>query len=137
MLLKQHIDHLIQASAAAEAEDRELAIEYGIDTTLGTNILDPKSIDFAFADRPKETEIISYLNELDHNTLLWLETLLYLGRRDDDSNVYSIHSHLSSMNESKEEIIRSIVEKRGAFARYYIMAINVLRQENIDIDSLQ
>jgi len=136
MLLKKHIEHLVQASAAADEEDRELANEYGVDTTLGTNITDTKGIEWAMADRPKVREIETYLMELDYDTLLWIETLMYFGRRDDNSDIYSLHSYLSKHDDSKEEIVRTIVEKRGAYPHYFVIAINTLSQENIDIDSL-
>lgn len=136
MLQKKHIEHLIQASAAADGEDRELAIKYGIDTTLGIQMHDPSCIEWALADRPKVREIETYLSVLDYDTLLWLETLMYFGRRDDNSDISSLHSYLSNLKDSKEEIVRTIVEKRGAYPHYFVKAMNTLSQGNIDIDSL-
>ena len=70
MLLKKHIEHLIQASAAADEEDRELAIDYGIDISQGNLIHDESSVEWALADRPKVREIETYLSELDYGSKL-------------------------------------------------------------------
>ncbi len=102
MLLRKHIDYLIQAAA----------------------------------DRPSVRMIESYLNELDYDTLLWLETLMYYGRRDDNIDINDQHEYFSKMKDSKDEIIRTIVEKSVSLPHYFDKAINKLEEQNIDVDTL-
>ena len=136
MILRKHIDNLVQASAAADKEAVQIADKYGIDTAYGIQLHDPKCIEWLNADRPMVRKIESYLNELDLDTLLWLETVMYYGRRDDNSDIYELHQNFSNMKETKDEIVRTILEKRGAFPNYFNQAINRLEEQNIDVDTL-
>ena len=118
----------------AEAEDRQLERKHGIDTTLGINAFDPQVMKWAFEDRPEVSKSKAYLNELDHGTLLKIETLMYFGR--DGGDLKSVGSYLADLDDSKEEIIRTIVEKRGAYPIYFQKALDNLKKQGIDVESI-
>jgi hypothetical protein len=139
MSLLRHITYLIRASALAEAEDQQLRRKHGIDNTLYDNPFDPQVVKWTFEDRPEESKIKGYLNELDHGTLLKIETLIYFGRRDDSENLRdlkSLSSYLADLNNSKDEIVETIVDKRGAYPVYFQKALTKLKKQGIDVESI-
>lgn len=134
MQLLEHINYLISASHKAEIESRNLKEECGIDPTMGGNPLDPKVVKWAFMDRPEEAKIREYLDKLDSDVLLKLESLMYFGRGDNDFE--SISAYLAKLNEPKDVIILTIIEKRSAYPVYFQRAIDKLQKQGVEIDKL-
>ena len=134
MPLIKHINYLIQASALADAENRRLEEEHGIDTSLGINPFDPKVVKWASEPRHEKEKLENYLNQLGYDTLLKLETLMYFGR--DDGDFQETLKHLSDLKESKHDIVRTMVEKRAAYPVYFQNALYALKEQSVDIDSI-
>ena len=134
MSLIKHINRLIQLSALADAEERRLEEKRGLDTSLGFDPFDPEATEWAFEPGHEKKKLQNYLNQLDDDTLLKLEALMYFGRDEDDFQ--EILRDLSDRNESKREIVKTIVEKRSAYPVYFQKALNALKEKSVDIDSI-
>ena len=134
MKIYEHINYLIRASHKAEMEDLKLKEEIGLDPEMGLELFYPKAVEYCHADRPERAKIEEYLEKLDDDVVLKLETLMYFGRDNDDFD--NVKEYLANLNESKEDIIRTIVEKRGAYPVYFQRAIEKLREQGVDIKTL-
>lgn len=138
MSLLEHINYLVQASANADVEDQALAQKHGISTGSWINPLDSKVIEWTFEDRKEVRKIEAYLKELDYDTLLKLEALMYFGR-DRGRTLKRFQEtlrYLATLGEQKDEIIETIIEKRGAYPVYFQGGLEVFRRKGVDPDSI-
>jgi SpoVK/Ycf46/Vps4 family AAA+-type ATPase len=133
--MTKHIKWLIDAAARADLEDQALDRKYSIDSSLGINPFDPEVIKRAFEINIEEDQIGEYLNGLDYDTLLKLEALMYFGR--DGGTLKDHEQYFKELEDSKDEIIRTIVEKRAAYPKYFERAISRQKEAGIDINNIQ
>lgn len=134
MSLRAYINHLIWLSDNADKKEKEIDRKYGIDSSIGINPLDlnvlSKFPEYVTAVR----ELESYLTTLDLSSLLSLEAILYYGR--DGGDLIELQSNLLDKFQSKEDTIRTLVEKRGTYSLDFNNALNEFENQNIDIDTL-
>ncbi len=134
MELIEHINYLINASHKAKIEDLKIQEKIGLDPEMGIDLFDSKAAKYCFEERPERTKIEKYLEKLNNDVLLKLETLMYFGRDNDDFD--NVGEYLSSLNELKEDIIRTIVEKRSDYPVYFLRAIEKLKAQGVDFKTL-
>jgi hypothetical protein len=134
MSILSHISYLIKASDMTETENLRLKQKHGIDPAVEIDPFEPRVIKWTFEERPEENRLEAYLEGLDYDTLLKLETLMYFGRGDGD--LKHLRSYLADRKDSKEEIISTIVEKCSAYPSYFRAALNKLKQDGTDADRI-
>ena len=124
MAISDHIEWLIWAHGRTNAEEANLSREYGVDRETGIELFSPNVQEWLLAERPEVKKIEAYLSGLETETLLKIEALLYLGR--DGGDFAEVLAELESNPSSREDIIRNIVEKWGAYLSYFGQAASML-----------
>ncbi len=131
--MRQIIENII---ALSEEYQRKSAIhkdEHGIEgaVSLGSQKLDQ----YLKATQFLSSKMKVYLAELSERQLRNLETLIYFGRGDEDDLVW-LHAHLKSVSPTREDVVRTIIEKIPALSRYLQSALSSAHRLGMDIDNL-
>lgn len=119
-----------------EEEDAKIDTKYGIDKDMGISLFDENSIKHMYEKREALGELKKELHKQDYVDLLKIETLLYFGRDDEPKTFAGNYDYLVNMNESKEDIIRTILEKLPAFHDYISDAIKKLEKEGLELSNI-
>jgi hypothetical protein len=132
MKIMKHVIWLIDAARRAATEDQILDKKHSIDASCGINPFEENVIKRAFEINLQEEQIEEYLNELDSDTVLKLEALMYFGR--DGGSLTEVERYFIELGEEKEEIIRTIIEKRAAYPFYFERAISNLKNSGVNAE---
>lgn len=134
MKIMKHVTWLIDAARRATTEDQILDKKYDIDSSCGINPFDENVIKRAFEINLQEEQIEEYLNVLDLDALLKLEAMMYFGR--DGGTFEETEQYFVELDEDKEEIIRTIIEKRSAYPYYFERAISRFKSNGINVENM-
>ncbi|NJD90412.1 MAG: hypothetical protein FIA91_02680 [Geobacter sp.] len=134
MKIMKHVIWLIDAARRAATEDLMLDEKHGIDASCGINPFEENVIKRAFEINLQEEQIEEYLTELDTDTLLKLEALMYFGR--DGGVLAEVEKYFAELDEDKEEIVRTIIEKRAAYPSYFERAISNLKKSGVNVENI-
>ncbi len=137
MSLLHHIEYLNQASARAIEEEHQIKKKYHIDTTFPIDPLASHVKKWVRADRPEAAKIENYLNELDYDTLLTIQTLMYFGRTGRYDELNNRNFHLAHVGEPKDHIIQTIIQNRDIYPDYFRRALDKLKNQGVHIDSVK
>ena len=142
MSTNDHITYLIQAEKPLlEAQiEQECKRKYTLDPVPDRTLrLSQDTLESLREKGSKVSEIEQYLGKLDSDTLLKLKVLLYLDRDKESrlkikKDLQIIKTNFSK--DSKEELIRTIFEKKGGYKVRFDRSLAYLKQKNIDIDKI-
>lgn len=135
-MLKDVLRDILAALPAIEAEDMRLEEKHGIDTTMAFNLFDTAVIARAFDENRPEKDLEKILVAHDHESLLLAEALLYYGRDNQQCAFQEKLDYLRGLNDSKTELVRTIMEKRSAFRRYVGSALEKLETEGLTVEDI-
>jgi len=128
-----YIDRILRVAEIANRTDATLDELHGLDTELGINFFDPVTW-----DRMKETNIGEHalaklLAALPLADLERIHALMYAGR-DDESSTY-MKAYFLKHQESREDMERSIAEKRPALHTYFNHALQRVLKDGVNVDA--
>lgn len=127
------VEQIREIANQAAKIDAELDKLHGINRDLGIRHGDPKEIARRQAINAAEVELEQYLNRLDSDTLRRIEALMYSGRGD--GSAIELRQQLASHNESKDDVVRTIMEKRVRFDAYFDRGLGCAKADGIDLDT--
>jgi hypothetical protein len=107
------IKRIREMATEAAKIDADLDKLHGINRDLGIRHGDPKEIARRQAINAAEVELEEYLDSLDTDTVRRIEALMYSGRGDGPA--VELRDQLSTNRHTKEDIVRTIMEKRVSF----------------------
>ncbi len=135
MSLLESVSEILRAIPAIEAAAVRLNEKHGIDPAIGLRLFDPQST-IRMLDVNQEAERLKrYLSIVDYETLLKLEALMYFGR-DCDSPFAETVERCRRRREARSDIVRAVLEKVPACARYFSDAVERLVEEGVDVNAL-
>lgn len=129
--LEYLIEDIVELAQDADVSDELKRQAYGMNN-LG---LDPFSDDgraYVNDPNPKVETLEILLNSLELETLERLQALMYSGR-DRDSAI-GLKKYFRDRDEDKEEIVRTICEKRMNLATYFRDGLKLAQEHNLNID---
>ena len=108
--------------------------QHGVDRSLGTDYFDPKAVERRYATNTAEMDLERYLNGFDVEILRRIEAVMYSGRTG-GAPAIDERDALRVNNPTKEDVIRTIIEKRVAFDAYFDRGVARAKAEGIDLDT--
>ena len=105
---------------------------YGIGR-LGLDYFDPKTRGRLQAVNAADVELDKLLNSLELDTLRRIEAVMYSGRGD--GLAVELRSQLADSHPSKEDVVRTIIEKRVCFDPYFDRGIDRAKADGLDLDT--
>ena len=130
----QIIVRLRDLARSAEQIDVQLDKQYGIDRTLGVEISDPKARERRYATNSAAEQMEEYLNTLDIEVLRRVQAVMYSGRQGADAAIDE-RDTLRTTCSTKEDVVRTIIEKRVSFDPYFDRGLDRAMEDGIDLDS--
>jgi hypothetical protein len=127
------IERIREIAKEAAKIDADLDKLHCINRDLGIRHGDPKEIARRQAINAAEVELEEYLDSLDLDTLRRIEALMYSGRGD--GSAVELRQQLAKSHPSKEDVVRTIMEKRVSFDPYFDRGLNRAKADGIDLDS--
>ena len=127
---------IIELLPPIEREDQRLDEEHGINKELGLNVFDPNVIKRFFDENERESELEKRLMTYDYETLLKAEALLYYGRDHESTKYADKLAYFRGLEDSKEEIVRTIMEKLASFHNYITYALRKLQREGLTMENI-
>jgi hypothetical protein len=131
--LAEIIERIRELARDAAQVDAELDKAHGINRDLGIRYGDPKEIARRQAINAAEVELEEYLDSLDTDTLRRTEALMYSGRGDGPA--VELRDQLSTNRHTKEDVVRTIMEKRVSFDPYFDRGLDLAKADGIDLDT--
>lgn len=125
------VQRVIELSQEYESKRKIHEAEHG--TAEGFFVGERKAEGYFEATEFLDRKIKLYLESLPETELRKLQTLVYFGRGDDD-DIFSLHEHLTSVSPTREDVIRTVVEKAPALSTYLLTALRRVERSGIDID---
>jgi len=117
-----------RGTAESDAKKGKYGIELGLDPSS------PEGLAY-LADVNKADQVLAaFLRTLSDDTLQRLQALMYSGRQGDTSAPANKAEFLAR-NQTKEEIVRTICEKRPALDAYFTTALQRAKAEGFDIEN--
>ena len=135
MTILKHIEKILKAIPLIFKDNEKLNKKYGIDTSSFINPFDKKVIKRFYEKNAEEEKLKKYLEALNYETLLKIEAVLYFGR-EKENDINEIILELAELNEPKNDIIDTIIEKIYACERYFPRAIAKAKKLGIDLNNL-
>ena len=130
----QIIERLRDLARSAEQIDMQLDKQYGIDRTLGVEISDLKARERRYATNTAADQMEEYLDGFDIEILRRVQAVMYSGRQGADAAVDE-RDTLRTTCSTKEEVVRTIIEKRASFDPYFDRGLNRAKKDGIDLDT--
>jgi len=130
----QIIDRLRDLARSAKQIDTQLEKQYGVDRTLGVEISDPKARERRYATNTAAEQMEEYLNTLDIEILRRVQALMYSGRQGADAAVDE-RDTLRTTCSTKEDVVRTITQKRVSFDSYFERGLDRAKEDGIDLDT--
>jgi hypothetical protein len=130
----QAIERIRDLAQTAARIDAELDKRHGIDPKLGMDYFDPKSVARRQETNAAKVEMEKYLNTSDTETLRRVEAVMYSGRSGGAAAVDE-RDVLRENNPRKEDVVRTIIEKRMNFDVYFDRGLDRAKADGIDVDS--
>jgi hypothetical protein len=127
------IERIRELARDAAQVDAELDKAHGIDQTLGIRYDDPKAIARRLTTNSAEVELEEFLSALDMETLRRVEALMYSG--SGDGSAIELREQLADSHSSKEDVVRTIMEKRVSFDPYFDWGLDRAKADGIDLDT--
>lgn len=127
------IDRIRELARAVAKIDAELDKRHGIDPKLGVDYFDPKAVEIRYATNTAEVAMEEYLTSLDEETVRRIEAVMYSGRNG--TLAVDERNDLRVNNPTKEDVVRTIIEKRLNFDGYFDRGLERARADGIDVDS--
>ena len=135
MTILKHIAKILKAMPLIFQVEEKLDKKFGIDRSLGINPFDKKVIKRFYEKNAEEEKLKKYLKALNYETLLKIEAVLYFGREKEE-DINEVILELAKLNEPKNDIIDTILEKLYACERYFPRAIAKAKKFGIDLNNL-
>ena len=129
----QAIDRIRGLAQTAARVDAELDKRHGIDPKLGMNYFDPKSIARRQETNSEDVKLAQYLNGFDIETLRRIEALMYSGRNG--TPTIDERDDLRKTHPTKDDVVRTIMEKRVSFDAYFDRGLDRAKADGIDLDT--
>jgi hypothetical protein len=101
--------------------------------TLGWRYGGPKTVVRRQATNSAEVELEDYLNTLDIGALRRIEAVMYSGRGD--GSAVELLDQLAVSHPSKEDVVRTIMEKRVSFDPYFDRGLDQAKVDGLDLDT--
>ncbi len=116
------------------ANDIEVSLDqlHGIDREFGMK-LNEKTLARIGDVNVGERVLERFLDSLDMDTLRRIEALMYSGR--DDQSAPALKRELKLPHETKEDVVRTIIEKQMNLDVYLDRGLDRARRDGIDLDS--
>lgn len=135
MRLLESVSEVLRAIPAIQAAEVRLDEKHGIDPAVGLRLFDPQSTIRMLESNPEGEKLKRYLSTIDYETLLKLEALMRYGRDRDATFAEKVES-CRRRKAARSDIVRTLLEKVPACARYFSDAVERLLEEGVDVDSL-
>jgi hypothetical protein len=129
----QAIEQIRNLAETAAKLDAELDKRHGIDRTLGVDVFDSKAIERRYATNDGEVRLEEYLNSFDLETLRRIQAVMYSGR--DGVPAVDEREVLRETTGTKEDVVRTIMEKRVSFNPYFDRGLDRAKADGIDLDT--
>ena len=125
-----HIDTIVRLANEALRHDAILDQVYDI-SPLGVDFSDP-DVRARFADiNAGKDALAAFINDLTTEDLARIHALMYSGRDNVDAEYFKRHF----ADESREDFVRTILEKRMSLPVYLTKAVARAKAANLDLDS--
>jgi hypothetical protein len=135
MSVLESVSEILRAIPAIQAAEVQLDEKHGIDSAFGLRLFDPKSAIRMLESNHEAEKLKRYLSTIDYETLLKLEALMRFGRDRDATFAEKVES-CRRRKEARSDIVRTLLEKVPACGRYFSDAVERLREEGADVNSL-
>jgi hypothetical protein len=129
----QIIERIRKLARVAARIDSALDELHGINRDLGIRYGDPKTQARIRDTNEAEVELEEFLNGFGLETLRRIEALMYSGRGD--GSAVELRGQLALNHETKEDIVRTILEKRVSFDAYFDRGIDRAKADGLDLDT--
>lgn len=135
MTFKDIVVEVIKLSKKCEAESTWIDRKYGLDYEFGVDLIrDMSRISQSICEpHPENDKLREYLNSLSESDVEKLQTIMYVGRDEDD--VPKLHQYLKRNTVDKDDAIRTIMGKGGALHIYLAEGLKVAASQRADLDS--
>lgn len=133
-MIERHIKNIIRIAKIADNTDKSLDELHGLGRDLGVNPFDEK-----WRERFKETNIADkalhdYLAQLNDDDLSRIQAIMYSGRDNESASVLK-ESFSKSGHATRDNMLRSITEKRGSLDVFLKKGLESTRHD-LNIDEL-
>jgi hypothetical protein len=104
---------------------------FGIDDDLGVDLSSDDTLAYFKDQNPGIEALRDFLDSLDVEMLKRLQALMYSGRPNEPDAKF-LKQRLGT--EAKEDIVRTMMEKRPSLPTYFWKALDRARREGLDIE---
>lgn len=106
---------------------------FGMDDDLGIYALSDDGLAFSQDSNVGDVHLKDFLESLELETLQRLQALMYSGR--DKQSPRFVKAAFLKRSDTKEEIVRTIFEKRPSLETYFTRGLEQAQKENLDLDT--
>ena len=123
---------VIRLAKNALVEDRRIWKAAGFGDGISIDLADHQWRDIAAAPRPEREKLRVYLESLSLENLAKLETVMYIGRGDDD-DIHSMYRHLIGLFSDKKRVADDMIQKTP-LGDYLEAGLRRAAEQDLDLD---